>query len=152
MPVISQQVRKATFTAAMCSDANILGNEQIPPNTSHQEPIFTVFSVSLPLGSQQAYWNKCQEKHQTKAPTVNLSSSSRTQHRKRQQFELQGGTFSYQETQILTPGLQTAKRIKFRLRNFTEHPTEPNLEQEHARKRKQEASSGGVWSLQWGCP
>ena len=28
----------------------------------------------------------------------------------------------------MTPGLQTAKRIKFRLRNFTEHPTEPNLE------------------------
>ena len=52
-------------------DANILGNEQIPPNTSHQEPIFTVFSVSLPLGSQQAFWNKCQGKHQTKARTVN---------------------------------------------------------------------------------
>jgi len=48
-------------------------------------------------------------------------------------------------TQIL--GLQTAERINFRLQNFTEHPTEPNLEQEHA-----QASSSVVWSLQWECP
>jgi hypothetical protein len=132
----------------MRSDANVLGKCKNSPNTSHQEPISTLF----PLVRQQSFE---EETTADKSFNINLNVKHKVKNRnteKQQPVEPKKGRnpiYHQSRAQIKTASTTKKNPASFfrRLRNFIKHA------RSRAKYRAREAAmDGAAGLLQWGCP